>query len=65
MSANTKKINSTLSIPIYLDYSSTTPVDKRVADKMSECLTLDGAPSSVRHSDILSATRLSTGVVDE
>ena len=53
MSANTKKINSTLSIPIYLDYSSTTPVDKRVADKMSECLTLDGAfgnPASRSHS---------------
>ena len=34
MSANTKKINSTLSIPIYLDYSSTTPV---VAAKASMC----------------------------
>ena len=53
MSVNTKKINSTLNIPIYLDYSSTTPVDKRVADKMSECLTLDGAfgnPASRSHS---------------
>jgi len=28
--------------PIYLDYSATTPVDPRVAQKMSECLTLDG-----------------------
>ena len=53
MSANTKKINSSLSIPIYLDYSSTTPVDKRVAAKMAECLTLDGAfgnPASRSHS---------------
>ena len=43
MSTNLKKNNNSLSIPIYLDYSSTTPVDKRVATKMSECLTLDGA----------------------
>ena len=53
MSVNTKKINSTLNIPIYLDYSSTTPVDNRVAKKMSECLTLDGAfgnPASRSHS---------------
>lgn len=28
--------------PIYLDYSATTPVDPRVAEKMSECLTLEG-----------------------
>ncbi|WP_420554365.1 IscS subfamily cysteine desulfurase [Neptuniibacter marinus] len=28
--------------PIYLDYSATTPVDQRVADKMIECLTVDG-----------------------
>ncbi len=53
MSANIKKTNSTLSIPIYLDYSSTTPVDQRVADKMTECLTLDGSfgnPASRSHS---------------
>ena len=52
MSANIKKTNSTLNIPIYLDYSSTTPVDQRVADKMAECLTLDGAfgnPASRSH----------------
>ncbi len=29
-------------LPIYLDYSSTNPVDPRVAAKMMECLTLDG-----------------------
>ncbi|WP_415892365.1 IscS subfamily cysteine desulfurase [Neptuniibacter sp. PT8_73] len=28
--------------PIYLDYSATTPVDPRVAEKMTECLTMDG-----------------------
>ncbi len=28
--------------PIYLDYSATTPVDKRVAEKMMECLTKEG-----------------------
>lgn len=28
--------------PIYLDYSSTTPVDPRVADAMMECLRLEG-----------------------
>ena len=31
-----------MQFPIYLDYSSTTPVDPRVADKMMECLTLEG-----------------------
>ncbi len=29
-------------LPIYFDYSSTTPVDPRVAKVMSDCLTLDG-----------------------
>jgi len=28
--------------PIYLDYSATTPVDPRVAEKMCQCLTMDG-----------------------
>ncbi len=28
--------------PIYLDYSATTPVDPRVAEKMMQCLMLDG-----------------------
>ena len=31
-----------MQIPVYLDYSSTTPVDPRVADKMMECLTMEG-----------------------
>jgi cysteine desulfurase len=29
-------------LPIYLDYSATTPVDPRVAARMAECLTNDG-----------------------
>lgn len=28
--------------PVYLDYAATTPVDPRVAEAMSRCLTLDG-----------------------
>jgi len=33
---------SNIHLPIYLDYSSTTPVDPRVAEKMKECLTNEG-----------------------
>lgn len=38
--------------PIYLDYSATTPVDPRVAEKMCACLTMDGVfgnPASRSH----------------
>ncbi|TLX55891.1 IscS subfamily cysteine desulfurase [Stutzerimonas nosocomialis] len=31
-----------MKLPIYLDYSATTPVDPRVAEKMIECLTQEG-----------------------
>ena len=31
-----------MQLPIYLDYSATTPCDPRVAEKMAECLTLEG-----------------------
>lgn len=31
-----------MKLPIYLDYSATTPVDARVAEKMMQCMTQDG-----------------------
>jgi len=31
-----------MKLPIYLDYSATTPVDSRVAQKMMDCMTLEG-----------------------
>ncbi len=42
-----------INLPIYLDYSATTPVDPRVADKMRQYLTPDGEfgnPASRSHS---------------
>ncbi len=41
-----------MKLPIYLDYSATTPVDPRVAEKMVQCLTMDGTfgnPASRSH----------------
>ena len=52
MSAVIKDQKNKLSIPIYLDYSSTTPVDERVAKKMADCLTKEGTfgnPASRSH----------------
>ena len=52
MSAVIKDQKNKLSIPIYLDYSATTPVDERVAKKMAECLTKEGTfgnPASRSH----------------
>ncbi len=43
---------SNLKLPIYLDYSATTPMDERVAAKMAQYLTIDGAfgnPASRSH----------------
>jgi cysteine desulfurase len=44
--------NGLIMKPIYLDYSATTPVDKRVADKMMHYLTMEGEfgnPASRSH----------------
>ena len=41
-----------MKLPIYMDYSATTPVDPRVAEKMCACLTQDGVfgnPASRSH----------------
>ena len=41
-----------MKLPIYMDYSATTPVDPRVAEKMCSCLTMDGEfgnPASRSH----------------
>lgn len=41
-----------MQLPIYLDYAATTPVDPRVAEAMSQCLTLEanfGNPASRSH----------------
>ena len=52
MSSGIKEQKNNLSIPIYLDYSSTTPVDERVAKAMANCLTKEGTfgnPASRSH----------------
>ncbi|MFL2569039.1 MAG: IscS subfamily cysteine desulfurase [Gammaproteobacteria bacterium] len=52
MSSEIKEQKNNLSIPIYLDYSSTTPVDERVAKAMANCLTKEGTfgnPASRSH----------------
>lgn len=41
-----------MKLPVYLDYAATTPVDKRVAEKMMQCMTIDGTfgnPASRSH----------------
>lgn len=43
---------SNINVPVYLDYSATTPVDERVAEKMMACLTRQGQfgnPASRSH----------------
>jgi len=41
-----------MKLPIYLDYSATCPIDPRVAEKMVQCMTMDGTfgnPASRSH----------------
>jgi cysteine desulfurase len=41
-----------MQLPVYLDYAATTPVDPRVAQRMADCLSLDGVfgnPASRSH----------------
>lgn len=41
-----------MQLPVYLDYAATTPVDPQVAERMMQCLTLDGQfgnPASRSH----------------
>ena len=41
-----------MKLPVYLDYAATTPVDKRVAEKMMQYMTIDGTfgnPASRSH----------------
>jgi cysteine desulfurase len=43
---------SDIKLPIYLDYSATTPIDQRVAEKMAQFLTIEGQfgnPASRSH----------------
>jgi cysteine desulfurase len=50
-----------MKFPLYLDYSATTPVDPRVAEKMCDCLTMDGTfgnPASRSHQFGWDAERL-------
>lgn len=45
-------MNAPLKTPIYFDYLSTTPVDPRVVDAMTQCLSMDGTfgnPASRSH----------------
>ncbi|GMR16239.1 MAG: IscS subfamily cysteine desulfurase [Gammaproteobacteria bacterium] len=45
-------VGEVMKTPIYFDYSATTPVDKRVATKMCDCLTTEGNfgnPASSSH----------------
>lgn len=45
-------VGEVMKTPIYFDYSATTPVDKRVAEKMCACLTTEGNfgnPASSSH----------------
>mgnify|MGYP001307719002 len=45
-------MSKNIQLPIYLDYASTTPVDPRVAEKISSHLKMDGVfgnPASRSH----------------
>ena len=57
-----------MKLPIYLDYSATTPVDPRVAAKMIECLTNEGNfgnPASRSHAFGWKAEEAVENIVEE
>lgn len=47
-----------MKLPIYLDYSATTPVDPRVAEKMMQFMTMDGTFGNPASRFTVSAGRL-------
>ena len=51
----------TINVPIYLDYLSTTPVDPRVVEAMTQCLSMDGVFGNPRLARINMAEGRSDG----
>ena len=51
-------MNAPVATPIYLDYLSTTPVDPRVAEAMSRCLSMEGTFGNPASDPMSSAGKL-------